>query len=32
LRDTAQVAVGDAVNIRLHRGRLLTQVKAKTDK
>ncbi len=32
LRDAAQVAVGDAVNIQLHRGRLATEVKAKTDK
>jgi len=29
LRDSAQVAVGDAVNIRLHRGNLLTEVKDK---
>jgi exonuclease VII large subunit len=29
LRDFAQVAVGDAVNIRLHRGNLLTEVKDK---
>jgi len=32
LRDSAQAALGDTVNIQLHRGRLLTQVKAKTDK
>ena len=31
LRDAAQVSVGDAVQIQLHRGGLLTQVKAKTD-
>ena len=29
LRDAAQVAVTDTVNIRLHRGRLLTEVKDK---
>jgi len=29
LRDSAQVAVGDTVNIQLHRGRLTTEVKAK---
>src|SRR5712664_3816669 len=29
LRDTAQVALGDTVNIRLHRGRLTTEVKKK---
>jgi exodeoxyribonuclease VII large subunit len=27
LRDSAQVSVGDAVNIRLHRGRLTTEVR-----
>ncbi len=31
LRDAAQVAVGDAVNIRLHRGRLTTEVKGKSE-
>ncbi len=31
LRDATQVAVADTVNIQLHRGRLTTQVKAKTD-
>src|SRR5712672_361695 len=29
LRDAAQVAVGDTVNIRLHRGELITEVKDK---
>jgi exodeoxyribonuclease VII large subunit len=32
LRDATQVAVADTVNIQLHRGRLTTEVKAKTDK
>jgi exodeoxyribonuclease VII large subunit len=32
LRDAAQVAAGDTVNIHLHRGRLTTEVKAKTEK
>ena len=27
LRDTGQVAAGDAVNVQLHRGRLITEVK-----
>jgi exodeoxyribonuclease VII large subunit len=27
LRDATQVAVGDTVNIQLHRGRLMTEVK-----
>jgi len=31
LRDAAQVAVGDSVSVRLHRGRLNTQVKDKTS-
>jgi exodeoxyribonuclease VII large subunit len=31
LNDAAQVAVGDAVNIQLHRGRLTTEVKRKED-
>ena len=31
LRDSSQVATGDEVNIQLHRGRLSTQVKGKTD-
>src|SRR6266481_6252752 len=31
LRDAAQVAVGDAVNIRLHRGRRTTEVKGKSE-
>ena len=31
LRDVAQVSVGDAVNIRLHRGRLTTEVKGKSE-
>ena len=31
LQDTAQVSVGDAVSVRLHRGRLSTQVKGKTE-
>jgi len=31
LRDAAQVAVGDAVNIRLHRGWLSTEVKRKSE-
>jgi len=30
LRDAAQVAVGDSVSVRLHRGRLNTEVKDKT--
>jgi exodeoxyribonuclease VII large subunit len=30
LRDAAQVAVGDSVSVRLHRGRLTTEVKDKT--
>jgi exodeoxyribonuclease VII large subunit len=29
LRDAAQVAAGDTVNIQLHRGRLTTEVKRK---
>jgi exodeoxyribonuclease VII large subunit len=29
LRDSTQVALGDAVNLRLHRGRLTTEVKKK---
>src|ERR1700732_2049016 len=32
LRDAAQVAIGDIVNIQLHRGRLITEVKAKEPK
>src|SRR5712664_1292928 len=32
LRDAAQVALGDTVNIRLHRGRLTTEVKQKDQK
>jgi exodeoxyribonuclease VII large subunit len=31
LRDAAQVAVGDTVNVHLHRGRLTTEVKRKED-
>jgi exodeoxyribonuclease VII large subunit len=31
LRDSAQVNVGDTVNVHLHRGRLTTEVKAKED-
>src|SRR5258708_666498 len=31
LRNSAQVALGDAVNIRLHRGRLTTEVKGKSE-
>jgi exodeoxyribonuclease VII large subunit len=31
LRDAAQVAAGDTVNIQLHRGRLTTEVKGKTE-
>jgi exodeoxyribonuclease VII large subunit len=31
LRDAAQVSVGDAVNIQLHRGHLTTEVKGKKD-
>jgi len=31
LRDADQVSTGDAVNVQLHRGRLSTQVKAKTS-
>jgi len=31
LRDPTQVAVGDTVNIQLHRGRLTTEVKGKKD-
>jgi exodeoxyribonuclease VII large subunit len=29
LRDAAQVAVGDTVNVQLHRGKLFTEVKKK---
>ena len=29
LRDAAEVAVGNVVNVRLHRGKLLTEVKNK---
>jgi exonuclease VII large subunit len=29
LRDAAQVGVGDAVNVQLHRGRLLAEIKSK---
>ena len=32
LRDAAQVATGDAVNVQLHRGRLTTEVKGKREK
>lgn len=32
LRDASQVALGDTVNIQLHRGRLNTQVKQKSEK
>jgi exodeoxyribonuclease VII large subunit len=31
LRDATQVAAGDTVNVHLHRGRLITEVKAKTE-
>src|ERR1700682_1633610 len=31
LRDAAQVALGDTIAVQLHRGRLTTEVKAKTD-
>ena len=31
LRDSVQVAVGDAVNIQLHRGRLTTEVRKKEE-
>src|SRR5712672_1830222 len=31
LRDSTQVAVGDTVNIQLHRGRLITEVETKRD-
>jgi exodeoxyribonuclease VII large subunit len=31
LRDAAQVAVGDSVSVRLHRGRLTTEVKDKSN-
>jgi exodeoxyribonuclease VII large subunit len=29
LRDAAQVAVGDGVNVQLHRGRLITKIESK---
>jgi exodeoxyribonuclease VII large subunit len=32
LRDATQVAIGDSVALQLHRGRLTTQVKGKTEK
>jgi exodeoxyribonuclease VII large subunit len=32
LRSTTQVAVGDAVTLRLHQGRLTTEVKAKEER
>ena len=32
LHDAAQVALGDTVNIQLHRGRLTTEVKQKDEK
>jgi len=32
LRESTQVAVGDTVNVHLHRGRLTTEVKAKQPK
>jgi exodeoxyribonuclease VII large subunit len=31
LRDASQVAVGDTVNLQLHRGRLTTEVKDKSE-
>ena len=31
LRDSSQVAVGDGINIQLHRGRLSAEVKSKTN-
>jgi exodeoxyribonuclease VII large subunit len=31
LRDATAVAIGDAVSVRLHRGRLTTEVKGKTE-
>ncbi len=31
LRNSAQVALGDTVKIQLHRGRLTTQVKGKSE-
>jgi len=32
LRDAAQVAVGDTVNVHLHHGRLITEVKGKSER
>jgi exodeoxyribonuclease VII large subunit len=32
LRDAAQVAIGDTLNVQLHRGRLTTEVKGKIKK
>jgi exodeoxyribonuclease VII large subunit len=32
LRDATQVAIGDTVALQLHRGRLITEVKGKSEK